>query len=128
MLFYSTIKIANKYLFFKSWSKNGLNFIGGLISENNFLSYEDFCTKYGFRPAMTLFYCLRNAIISVWPSLLKTSNIDGPFTPLYFREITKVEKGSRYMNDVFITLKINYTKQHQTKWQNSLQIPGNLNF
>ena len=98
-----------------------------MISENNFLTYEDFCRKFGFRPAITLFYGLRNAIISVWPSLLETSNIDRPFTPLYLREITKVQNGSRHMYDVFIK-KIDYTKKYQTKWQNSLQIPENVNF
>ena len=64
----SCIKLDGSSLFFRKWYEKGISIISHLMnSDGQYMGYEEFCNIYDFKPPVTQYYGLRNAIIKSWP-------------------------------------------------------------
>ena len=62
--FNDKIKINGKVIYYKQWFDKGVRYVYDLVDENvSILCYADFCRKFSFYPAFTLYYgiiqCIR---------------------------------------------------------------------
>ena len=58
----SFIKINNKYVYYKTWTNKGILFLKDLFNNTTWLTYDEFCMKYYFRPPFTVYNGLILAI------------------------------------------------------------------
>ena len=58
----SFIKINNKYVYYKTWANKGILFLKDLFNNTSWLTYDEFCMKYYFRPPFTVYNGLILAI------------------------------------------------------------------
>ena len=56
------IKINNKYVYYKTWANKGILFLKDLFNNTTWLTYDEFCMKYYFRPPFTVYNGLILAI------------------------------------------------------------------
>ena len=61
----SFIKINNKYVYYKTWANNGILILKDLFNNTSWLTYDEFCMKYYFRPPFTVYNGLNLAIKSL---------------------------------------------------------------
>ena len=119
----SEIKINKECVHYKSWADKGVIIIADLLDENgNFLNFETFCLKYSIKCAFTHFYGLKQVILKKWPELLDLeNNIVRPHRPKFIEIICKHKKGSKSINDIFIS-NIYKKPKHEYKWETKVQI------
>ena len=110
------IKIDRKTVFLNQWYDNGITCIGDVLNEDGtILTYDEFTEKY-FTPQFTVFYGLRNQLISTWPQLRNFNNkLHLPMFPLELKIILKSKKGSQ---DIYQTLNKNleYSQKCRDRW------------
>ena len=60
--YYSSIKIKRKTIYFKSWSKEGINFISDLIIEKHWMNYEEFKNKFNVNCNFLKYFSVIHAV------------------------------------------------------------------
>ncbi|PJE77967.1 hypothetical protein CI610_03106 [invertebrate metagenome] len=121
------IKIDNKTLHFKQWSRKGICYVYDLCNDQGKLieNYEEFCEKFSFSPILTQFYGIRNAILSKWPFLRNyNSTIILPHCQKYIYHIlTNKQRGLSIYNLFIKDLTTN--DKYKVKWSLELDIHQN---
>jgi hypothetical protein len=109
-LFYNELLcIGNKSIYFDSWFKAGLQYIGDLFNDNgSFLTLDEINKKYNLKINIVLYLGVKRAILKMF----KVNNIGDnnlidnglkmyrPFIPPVFKLILKPESGAKRMYNV----------------------------
>lgn len=69
----SSIKINRKTIYFKSWSKKGINFISDLIIDKHWMTYEEFKNKFNVNCNFLKYFSVIHAISSSFGNQLTES-------------------------------------------------------
>ena len=69
------IKIDNKTVFWKDWFNRNIIYIYDLMVGEEFLSYDEFCEKYQFRPNFLQYFNMINAIKQASKHFLEINEI-----------------------------------------------------
>ena len=122
----SCIKLDGSSVFFRKWYEKGISIISHLMnSDGQYMGYEEFCNIYDFKPPVTQYYGLRNAIIKSWPFIRNIRILPcRPVIPKLITVLNKNKKGCRDMYDMFL-LDIKFTNSYLTKWKADLDIRDN---
>ena len=105
--FNSNILIGGKPVMYNSWYDKGIRLICDLFDDTGCLmTYESFSLKYAFRPPITIFQGLKNAITKKWNVLKQNNSVILPSCPNYVLIIMSNKKGTKNIYDSFIN-KIN---------------------
>ena len=117
----SNISIDRKPVFYKSWYMRNIVYIYDLLDEDGYLmSYDLFCTKYGFSPPFTEFYGLKNSMRAFLDDSKNNSfSVILPTPPQFFADILFCQKPNKIIYKQLV--KIFYTKPlFETKWETKL--------
>ena len=117
----SNIKIGNDSIFYKSWFKKGICNVHHMFTKDGlFMSYQQFTDRYQFYPPYTLFYGLKQAILTRWPYLQNMVLYDLPNYPTFIRFLMIYKSNSISVYNVFMD-KIQ-THNYVLRWSNELDL------
>ena len=124
--FNDKIKINGKVIYYKQWFDKGVRYVYDLVDENgSILCYADFCMKFNFYPAFTLYYgiiqCIRCKIDMIDMNRLIS---DLPYRPKFIEILVKDKKGSRHIYDLFVK-KCYLKPKSEEKWESELDFNPN---
>lgn len=121
----SKILIDNQVVFYRQWYNKGIHTIGDLLNKDGLMmSYEEFCNRY-FRPMITTFAGLRNAILETYPWLKDTSHcVQYPHCPKYLYTILCNKKFGIKIYDLLVKSKLKDKKheKYKEKWKTELNL------
>ena len=118
----SFIKINNKYVYYKTWANKGILFLKDLFNNTTWLTYDEFCMKYYFRPPFTVYNGLILAIKTYYKmdKYRELGTVQMQIIPNCLKELLKTNVCKKFYKEC-----VNgYTSKHkinpQIKWHHIL--------
>ena len=117
----SGILVDKKYVYYKSWYKRNIVYVYDLLGDDGLLlTYNSFCTKFGFAPPFTEFYGIRKSVQMFFREAKnRTFSVLLPNVPKFLADILFFEKPHKKIYRDFV--KKQYCKpSFESKWETKL--------
>ena len=124
----SHIIIGDGPVFLKLWNNVGINYVHNLLGRNGqFLSFDDLCSQYNFRPNILTYLGLLKAIPNEWKKvvlgkgkLINQGNNNCDYITV--KDVVSVKKCTKYVYEFLIQNLCEEPTAVYLKWNNELNV------